>query len=147
VATHDLPPLAGWWQGADIDERLSLGLIGADEAVEARTQRAADRAALIQALADEDLLTAPAQAADGPLSVDLAASIHAFIAKTPALLAIAQVEDLAGEVQAVNLPGTDRERPNWRRRIAVPLEELFSRPEARAILEAMRRAKPAEAAS
>ena len=27
VATHDLPTLAGWWQGTDIAERLSLGLL------------------------------------------------------------------------------------------------------------------------
>jgi hypothetical protein len=27
-------------------------------------------------------------------------------------------DDLAGEALAVNLPGTDRERPNWRRRMA-----------------------------
>ena len=27
VATHDLATLAGWWQGADIAERLSLGFL------------------------------------------------------------------------------------------------------------------------
>jgi glycogen operon protein len=29
-----------------------------------------------------------------------------------------QIDDLLGERNAVNLPGTDRERPNWRRRLA-----------------------------
>jgi len=36
VATHDLPPLAGWWDGVDIDERLNLDLMGAAEAEAAR---------------------------------------------------------------------------------------------------------------
>jgi glycogen operon protein len=31
---------------------------------------------------------------------------------------------VAGEITAVNLPGTDRERPNWRRKIHVPIEDL-----------------------
>ena len=32
VATHDLPTLAGWWLGADIAERLGLGLVSLDDA-------------------------------------------------------------------------------------------------------------------
>ena len=31
VATHDLATLAGWWQGADIAERLALGLLSLGE--------------------------------------------------------------------------------------------------------------------
>ena len=27
VSTHDLPTVAGWWSGADIDEKRSLGLL------------------------------------------------------------------------------------------------------------------------
>src|SRR6201999_1300485 len=32
VTTHDLPALAGWWQGADIAERMSLGQLGPEHA-------------------------------------------------------------------------------------------------------------------
>ena len=46
VATHDLPPLAGWWDGADIAERLELGLMTPEEAEAARAARADDRQAL-----------------------------------------------------------------------------------------------------
>ena len=27
VATHDLPPLAGWWEGKDLSEAAALGLL------------------------------------------------------------------------------------------------------------------------
>ena len=37
-----------------------------------------------------------------------------------------QADDLAGEAMAVNLPGVDRERPNWRRRLDVDVESLWS---------------------
>ena len=45
-------------------------------------------------------------------------ALHAFIKKTPSALAMLQIDDLLGETTAVNLPGTDRERPNWRRKLA-----------------------------
>ena len=137
VSTHDLPPVAGWWDGADIDERLRLGLMTAGEAEAARAVRADDRRALLDALARENLAPGSTDA-DGPLTTALAAAIHAFIAASAAVLAVAQVEDLAGERTAVNLPGTDRERPNWRRRIAAPLETVFETPLAEAIVEAMK---------
>jgi glycogen operon protein len=55
---------------------------------------------------------------------------------------LAQLEDLAGEAVAVNLPGTDRERPNWRRRLPATPEALALLPRARAILDRLRAARP-----
>jgi glycogen operon protein len=52
---------------------------------------------------------------------------------------LAQADDLAGETVAVNLPGTDRERPNWRRRLSTDLAALFDGPLAAAIVAAVRR--------
>jgi 4-alpha-glucanotransferase len=43
---------------------------------------------------------------------------------------------------AVNLPGTDRERPNWRRRLPAGAEALVALPRAEAILAALRAARP-----
>jgi 4-alpha-glucanotransferase len=48
---------------------------------------------------------------------DFVAAVHAFLAKTASALALVQIDDLLGETSAVNLPGTDRERPNWRRKL------------------------------
>jgi glycogen operon protein len=140
VATHDLPPLAGWWEGLDIEERLGLGQMTAAEAAAARAERGVDRAELVKALAETGRVDAGADA-DAPLTPELAAAIHAYIAETPSVLALVQVEDLAGEREPVNLPGTDTERPNWRRRVGVAVEGLFETPGAKAILEAMRAAR------
>jgi glycogen debranching enzyme GlgX/4-alpha-glucanotransferase len=140
VATHDLPPLAGWWEGLDIEERLGLGQMTPAEAAAARAERGIDRAELVKALAEKGRVDAGADA-DATLTPELAAAIHAYIAETPSVLALVQVEDLAGEREPVNLPGTDTERPNWRRRVGVPLERLFEAPGAKLILEAMRAAR------
>ncbi len=88
-------------------------------------------------------MCAPEVDPSSPLTDELTAAIHAFAARTPSLLAAAQVEDLAGERVAINLPGTDTERPNWRRRIATPLDQLFEGPLAQAILTALRAERPA----
>jgi glycogen operon protein len=101
VSTHDLPTLAGWRQGTDIAERAALGFGQGDLA-----GRAAEVATL-------DAL--------------VGADPHGFVAASPACLVLAQADDLAGETRAVNLPGTDTERPNWRRRLAPDIARLFSR--------------------
>ena len=80
-----------------------------------------------------------------PMPMQFAAAVHAFVSATPSLLALVQADDLAGETVAINLPGTDKERPNWRRRLEIDVETLFQMPLARAILGAMRaRAAPSD---
>ena len=144
VATHDLPPLAGWWEGSDITERLALGLLTPAETERSQNERAADKQALIEALAAASLIE-PGLEPAAELTPELAAAIHAFVARSPSLLAVAQIDDLAGERTAINLPGTDRERPNWRRRIGPPLDQLLQGPVAKAVLAAMRAARGAGA--
>jgi glycogen operon protein len=72
-----------------------------------------------------------------PMPEPVARAVHAFVAATPALLTLVQADDLAGETEAVNLPGTDRERPNWRRRLDIDVETLCRAPLAQAILSAL----------
>jgi glycogen operon protein len=131
VSTHDLPTLAGYWSGEDIAERVALGLMRDETA--ARAERAADRAAMLDLLAAEGLLPEGAEP-DGPMDDALAAAIHALVARTPSSLLLVQAEDLAGETVAVNLPGTNTERPNWRRRLPMPAGALLDLPRARAVL-------------
>jgi glycogen operon protein len=140
VSTHDLPPFAGWWEGADIAERLHLKLTGPEEAERATAQRLAEKSALLGALEAAGLIESGREALGTPAS-EVVAAAHAFVAATPSFLALAQVEDLAGERVATNLPGTDSERPNWRRRLGSPLDGLMASDAAQAILRAIRAAR------
>ncbi len=134
VSTHDLATLAGWWNGADIAEKQTLLLL---DDPEAKQNRAAEKAELIALLRAEGLLEEIVDLAQ-PMPPALAAAVHAFVSATPSLLALVQADDLAGERVAINLPGTDRERPNWRRRLDPDLSDLCQSPLARAILAAFR---------
>jgi glycogen operon protein len=124
ASTHDLPTLAGWRLGMDIDEKDALGLISPEGAMATRLDRVADFLRMQKALSDEGLDPNADQEAA------FSAAIHAFLAKTPAALTMFQIDDLLGETIAVNLPGTDRERPNWRRKFfrAVTEDDLKAAP-------------------
>ena len=125
VSTHDLPTFAGWWNGADIAERHALRLLDDNAARRARDDRLAEKDALASAARAEGL--AAFATADSARAHDMAATrdIHRFVGAAPAMLVLLQADDLAAETVAQNLPGTDRERPNWRRKIGVPAAELW----------------------
>ncbi|KLI99440.1 4-alpha-glucanotransferase [Luteimonas sp. FCS-9] len=104
TTTHDLPTLAGWARGRDLDWRVRLGsLTPADERAQ-RQARAADVAAL-------DAACAQALGTTGP------AAWSALVAASPAPLALLPAEDALGLDEQPNLPGTVDTHPNWRRRL------------------------------
>lgn len=132
IGTHDLPTLAGWWQGRDIELRDSLGLFP-DEATRERLrdERALDRRRLLDALARAGRLPAhagvhldPDALARGPLTAALVEAIHGWLASTPSRLMMVQPEDWIGALEQNNLPGTVDEHPNWRRKLALSIDEL-----------------------
>ncbi len=47
-----------------------------------------------------------------------------FLLSTPSLLAVINQEDLTGEVDQQNLPGTTTEHHNWQRKMKVAVEDL-----------------------
>jgi glycogen debranching enzyme GlgX/4-alpha-glucanotransferase len=141
ISTHDLPTFIGWWEAADLKERHALGIIAHDGLDAALATREAEKAELMTVLIAEDLLPAP-ETGVVPTVEKIMAAAHAFVARSPAALVMAQTDDLAGERIAVNLPGTSIERPNWRRKIALPVPELLGTADAQAILDAFRAARP-----
>jgi malto-oligosyltrehalose trehalohydrolase/4-alpha-glucanotransferase len=136
IGSHDLPTLRGWWEGRDLDLKERLGLFPQPgEAARQRQARERDRLQLLDALRHEGLLPADGGEPDIPT---LARAAHAFLARTPSLLAMAQIDDLTDEADPVNVPATSDEHPNWRRRLSLTLEELAARPRFLDIAEIFR---------
>jgi 4-alpha-glucanotransferase len=131
TTTHDLPTVAGWWQGADLEMRRTLGRAGTGEAA----QRQADRAALWRTITAAGIAPSPTPPVDQIAPV-VDAAIE-FVASTPAPLALVPIEDVLGSVEQPNLPGTIDEHPNWRRRLAAPAHELLQQPAARRRLDSL----------
>jgi 4-alpha-glucanotransferase len=132
--THDLPTLAGFWAGKDIEARRAAGLMP-DPAQHRRAleERRADKTKLLNALIREGFLPPefPPQAVDwNELTGDLHNAIIGYLASTPCMLLLLNQEDLTKELEQQNLPGTTWQYPNWKRKMRFPLEELESSPRA-----------------
>ena len=144
IGTHDMPTLAGFWSGDDIDTQARLGLLPDAESHAQRVlARSQERAQLLLALEAEGLL--PEGASVHPTSLPeaspaLCAAVCAYLARTPCWLAAVQLEDCCGQREQVNVPGTsEQQHPNWRQRLPVALSQLAREPALIAIAAAMRR--------
>jgi (1->4)-alpha-D-glucan 1-alpha-D-glucosylmutase len=145
ATTHDLPTLAGYWEGRDLTLRQALNLYPGDAAREAQTAaRAQDRARLARALQREGLLADgvldPSSA--GELGDEAARAIQVYLARSPARVCVVQLEDVLGVREQVNLPGTIDEHPNWRRKLPLELERMPGDPRFLALTEALAAARP-----
>jgi 4-alpha-glucanotransferase len=145
VSTHDLPPLAGWWLGRDLDWRLRLALYpNADREAEDIASRPVDRQNLITALLEAGILTPEtAPSLDSPtMTADLLAAVYRLLARSAGRMLMIQLEDALGLEEQVNLPGTTDEHPNWRRKLPLRLDELLQDQILQAVLTALREERP-----
>jgi 4-alpha-glucanotransferase len=131
TGTHDLPPLAGFWSGADIAIREQLHPGNANGAA-ARRERALARKYLLRMLESYgDLGTNEASRLDREQDApsdealeELIASAYRALGRSAARLVLVQLEDVLLERHPVNTPGTFDEVPNWRRKLPVPVGAL-----------------------
>ncbi len=143
VSTHDLPTLKGYWRGADLAARAALGLFPTEEMRAAQVAaRAHDRRHLLAAVERAGLVSAEV-AAEAAVRQDLddtlVQAVHAFVARTPAKILTVQLEDLVGQLEQVNLPGTTDDRyPNWRRKLPSTIEILTTHPAVTALIRVLR---------
>jgi len=126
VTTHDLPTVAGLWSGADLAEQRRLAAAAGSDidddlvAGEAELRTRLDPAGLASdATAEEAVLAA-----------------HELLARSPATLLSATLEDAAVDQRRPNIPGVV-DRPNWSLPMAVRIEDLPDDPVATAIAQTL----------
>jgi 4-alpha-glucanotransferase len=145
VTTHDLPTLRGWWEGRDIAMRESLGFYADPSGrMHDEREREIDRRAMMSALVEAKLWYWQSAAPVPAYSHALLRAIHLYLAKSTSLLAVLQLEDLAGMTEPVNVPGTSVEHANWQRKMSTTAEAIFARDEVRELLAAMGKARRGE---
>jgi len=131
--THDLPTIAGFWTGEDIEARRRAGLLYDEDYRAQLATRAADKQKILDALRAAGLLPGwfPSSAAEiQELTGELHNAVIGFLASTPSMLLVTNQEDLTKETQQQNLPGTTSQYPNWSRKMHFRVDELFSAREA-----------------
>jgi 4-alpha-glucanotransferase len=136
TSTHDLPTVAGWWRGRDLEWRGQLKLLCDENAVWfAHENRARDRTALWDAFRDSGAAGGDAPPPqDGARVADVACK---HVAGAACELALLPLEDALGLEEQPNLPGTLHEHPNWRRRLPCQAANLLDAPEVAARIDAL----------
>jgi 4-alpha-glucanotransferase len=99
--THDMPPFQAFLEGLDIDDRLDLGFLDEKTAGKERRQRLAMKRKLRSFL-----------------------NATRFLAKSMADIVLVNMEDLWQETLPQNVPATNEDRPNWRRRTRPSIEQI-----------------------
>jgi 4-alpha-glucanotransferase len=134
VNTHDMPQFAAYWQGLDVQDRLELGLFTEDEAEQEQQRRRQLRDQLTAFLRERGLLDT-----DSPRCEQVLEACQAFLAASDAGIVLVNLEDLWGEIEPQNRPGTYREYPNWQRMARFPFEVFTGMDHVRQILDTVNR--------
>lgn len=132
--THDMPTFAALWKGEDISDRARLGLVPGAAVSQERRTRQTTKAALVQFLQREGWL-----AMGRPTPAAVLRACLSWLSASPADLVLINLEDLILEELPQNVPGTSRERPNWRRKARLALEELQKDEWIRQVLDEVHR--------
>jgi 4-alpha-glucanotransferase len=113
VSTHDLPTIAGIWSGADFDEQNQLDLKPAKENSDKM----------------REYLKRATKLDDGANISDVIVNTHEALAKSPAVVTLASLEDGLGAEKRPNLPSAHSDkRPNWCIPLPKKLEEIENDP-------------------
>jgi len=128
--THDMPPFAAFWAGLDIVDKMKLGYYGRDALQDKLKNREKQKKVVV------DWLVKTGQI-QRKQAKDLKAILEAMLrwtASSPARVMQVNIEDLWLETHFQNVPGTWKERPNWRRKCRHGLTGLRNVPGVAALL-------------
>ena len=137
LANHDVPTWSAWWQEADLDIREKLTLDPPAQQQKARSERRQHKQQLLDWLAYHGNIALSMQADSREI---LLAVTRVSAGGTATLLSLA-LSDLSGQIEPVNIPGTWKEYPNWRRRDDCSLAQLQQHPFANDMLETLQQAR------
>ncbi|MFM2483316.1 4-alpha-glucanotransferase [Celerinatantimonas sp. YJH-8] len=132
ITTHDLPTLSGFFQHLDLQRGEQLGLYPNPVVLAGlHEERRQDCRELVQAIAQTQTFDA-----DDASQFNRAA--HLFLSESQSALLGLQPEDWLEMTQPVNIPGTETEYPNWRRKLTLETTQIFNLPRVQELLAALR---------
>jgi 4-alpha-glucanotransferase len=120
VNTHDTPTFAAHWHGDDLADRVRLGLLPRKQLSAAKKHREKLKTALVKFLRTQGLLKK-----SKPRPQEVLRAVLAWLQTNDSEIVLINLEDLWLERRPQNVPGTSTERPNWRHKAKLTLEQLF----------------------
>ncbi len=144
LTTHDMPTLIGYWHCKDLELGQEIGLYSGDELMQSLyNDRIRDKQAILDTLHGHnsipDYIGRDANTVGMTQELNYGMQIH--MAKGQAALLSLQLEDWLQMDKPVNIPGTSEEYPNWRRKLTMDLEDIFSVNEINHLTQALTEAR------
>lgn len=134
IDTHDTPTFTGWLRGLDIDRRRDQGMLDDLAATDARRDRDKQVENLVAFLRARGDLSPKSDHRDEPA---LLKALCRYLGDGDAPAVLVALDDLVGESNPQNVPGTMNDRPNWVQRLPVTLDELFADDRILSVLDAL----------
>lgn len=126
VTTHDLPTIYGYWKGQDLKMRKKLGMYPDENLCKRHVEeRKRDKKFIISVLKSQGII--PDDFSSEPkMTPELCLAIYQYLAKTPCKLLLVSLDDIIGNLNQQNMPGTVDSYPNWMQKTILTLEEMIS---------------------
>ncbi|MCD1126286.1 4-alpha-glucanotransferase [Jinshanibacter sp. LJY008] len=137
ATTHDMPTLKGYWQCGDLVLGKQLGLYPNPLALaQIYQERELTKQGILNSLHRYNCVPKSLRKTvkDMPMSPALNRGLLRYLALTESALVGIQLEDLLDMSEPVNIPGTYKEYPNWRRKLTDSLENMFADSSIRRLL-------------
>jgi 4-alpha-glucanotransferase len=124
--THDMPTIAGFWSGRDIELRQSLGLVDEKRSADVAAHRDHEKRKLLDRLRDDAALPLhehpPLDAAGIPR---VKRGVHDFLCASRVALLALSLDDLGDETEPINVPGVGTDKyPCWSRKMHKTIPEI-----------------------
>lgn len=129
LCTHDMPTLRGFWHCEDLKMGRELGLYPDEEQLsQLFDDRLASKQAILESVAWHGFLPEGVgrDASLVPMDSYLSEALQIHVASGASALLSVQLEDWLEMDKPVNVPGTVDEYPNWRRKLTMNLDDVFS---------------------
>ncbi|WP_237485597.1 4-alpha-glucanotransferase [Vibrio hippocampi] len=127
LCTHDMPTLRGYWHCEDLKMGQSLGIYPEDKLAPLFEQRLRDKQRILDSIAWHGYLPSGVgrDASLVPMDSYLSEALQLHLASGATNLLSVQLEDWLEMDLPVNIPGTTQEYQNWRRKLSLPIEQMF----------------------
>lgn len=144
LTTHDMATLVGWWSHYDIELSNKLGIFTDEIAQRISQDRMEAKQRILDSLhglgsAGDDV---PRRAHEiDEMTEALIVALEKHMCRGSCAMFSSQIEDWIGVLKPVNVPGTFREYPNWRRKLTVNIEDIEKDSFVRYLTNAMTEAR------
>lgn len=129
TGTHDLPSYSAFWKGLDLELGLQQKTITQAQYRMHRKNRKSDKELFVKTFQSKNYPMpdnlGTIKSADTSVPEWFIPNVYRFLSETNSQLLLVRLEDILGQDEQINLPGTYLEYPNWRYKLPILIEDLI----------------------